>query len=89
MTANETGTESLHTPYVRSLRNWRQDDLGRWVSTEATEELWEIVCAQCGDDQGPVDRQMAAVRSLRGPYSSRDRAEHVARRHVMERDKLS
>jgi hypothetical protein len=29
---------------------------------------WEVVCEECGDDAGPVDRQSARVQDLRGPY---------------------
>jgi len=84
-TGNENDPGPRHLPGVRHLRvGWRTDAHGQWVADAIDESQWEVVCVQCGDDDGPADRLLPDVRTLRGPYPSRHRAEHAARRHERE-----
>jgi hypothetical protein len=60
--------------YTRADDGWR-------VSPEVVPFAWEVVCAECGDDGGPVELQPEAARALRGPYRTRDEGWRVAMRH--------
>jgi hypothetical protein len=44
---------------------------------------FEVICAACGDIDGPVEYQPPVAQALRGPYSSRKAAEKVARNHEL------
>ena len=71
-----------HFPYARRSRTgWQQKPDGAWVSSSEDPEEWEVFCEQCGDTDGPVERQSEPVRRIRGPYSSKHKAEHVATKH--------
>jgi len=84
-TGNENDSDPVHLPYVRHVHlGWRHDQYGRWVSDQEDEAQWEVVCIQCGDDEGPADRQTPGVQRLRGPYPSRHKARHAAGRHEAE-----
>ena len=63
---------------------WQHDQFGRWVSDREDEAQWEVVCVQCGDDEGPADWQTPGVQRLCGPYPSRHKARHAAGRHEAE-----
>jgi len=77
--------EHHHFPYARRLRlGWRHDADGRWISDLEDERLWEVLCAECGDTDGPADKQTEQIRHLRGPYSSEHKAKHVAKKHFDE-----
>jgi hypothetical protein len=76
------GPDSGHYPYARQVRTgWRRDPAGQWTYDGLDDHLWEVFCEQCGDTDGPAEDQEPAVRQLRGPYSSKHRAEHGATRH--------
>jgi len=80
-TGNETD-EHLHQPYVRHVHTeWQRDGHGQWVSETWDPKHWEVVCTQCGDDEGPAEVQGTDVRVLRGPYGSKHNAEHAAHKH--------
>ena len=71
-----------HTPYARPLNeDWTKDATGRWQSGSVDANSWEVICAECGDTDGPVETQSAAVRARRGPYRSKRKAEHAATKH--------
>jgi hypothetical protein len=71
-----------HFPGVRKLRSeWHQDAAGAWESSAGDPDRWEVVCAQCGDTDGPADGQPEAARQLRGPYGSKRRAGRAAVKH--------
>jgi len=83
-TGNENDSEPVHAPYVRHVHmGWSHDQYGRWVSSQ-DESQWEVVCIQCGDDEGPADEQTESLRQLRGPYPSQHKARHAARTHEGE-----
>jgi len=85
LTGNESDGVSRHFPYVRNVPlDWDRDEYERWVPGTLAGSEWEVICVQCGDDEGPAQSQSDTVRNLRGPYSSKHRAEHVARRHAAE-----
>ncbi len=70
-----------HHPRVRSVPQiWHQDSAGNWNAEGATAQ-WEVYCEQCGDSDGPADRQFPPARELRGPYKTRHQARHAAARH--------
>lgn len=84
-TGNETDSDPVHLPYVRHVHtSWRHDEYGRWVADGQEDSRWEVVCVQCGDDEGPADRQAGAIKELRGPYATKRKAGHAARRHEQE-----
>jgi hypothetical protein len=71
-----------HFPYARRARtDWQQNADGSWVSSSEDPKEWEVFCEQCGDTGGPRDLQPEAVQTIRGPYSSKHKAEHVATKH--------
>jgi hypothetical protein len=71
-----------HFPGVRPLRSgWQVGAAGAWESSGEDLGQWEVVCAQCGDEDGPADSQPEAARQLRGPYGSRRRAGRAAVQH--------
>ncbi len=71
-----------HYPYARHVRlGWGRNSAGVWESSSEDPRLWEVFCAQCGDTDGPADIQPANAKELRGPYSSKHKAEHVAKQH--------
>jgi hypothetical protein len=43
-----------------------------------------VLCAECGDTDGPSETQSASVQHLRGPYSSKHKAQHAATKHFDE-----
>ena len=77
----DTGLNRGHYPYARRLRvGWTRTPSG-WAYASEDDHLWEVFCAECGDTDGPADRQSPEVQRLRGPYESEHRAKHVADRH--------
>jgi hypothetical protein len=79
------GAEHHHFPFARrQLLDWRQDADGRWSSDREDEHLWEVLCAECGDTDGPAENQAEPVRRLSGPYAGGHKAKHVATRHFEE-----
>jgi len=58
----------------QSGQNWRYEDVSR--------DQWEIICRDCGDDEGPPQRQSAAVSLLRRPIVGRTRAQAALQHHV-------
>lgn len=87
LTGNENDSVVLHYPFVRHVRlRWHRDAHGRWESDEFDDSQWEVVCPQCGDEDGPIDELRAEARELRGPYSSEHKARHAAERHTHEWD---
>ena len=82
--ADDSGQQppSGHYPYARPLRTgWTRTATGDWVAFAEDPHQWEVYCQQCGDTDGPADDQPDRARELRGPYSSKHKAEHVAKRH--------
>jgi hypothetical protein len=74
-----------HFPHARRLRvGWRVEDDGHWTYDREDEHLWEVLCAECGDTDGPSDNQREPARRLRGPYASEHKAKHTASRHFDE-----
>jgi hypothetical protein len=63
---------------------WRQEGTGQWVADARDGEQWEVVCAQCGDTDGPLEGQTPPVRELRGPYANKHRARHAASKHFKQ-----
>ena len=73
---------SGHHPYARPVHSgWRRTPAGHWESTSEDDHQWEVVCEECGDTDGPISSQSETVRTLRGPYPTKHRAEHVVKRH--------
>jgi len=69
-----TGNENddlahLHRPYVRHVQ---------------TDSRWEVICAECGDNEGPSEDQSPAIQQLRGPYPTEHKAERAAHAHERE-----
>lgn len=76
------GPDPGHYPYARPVRlGWRRDAGGHWAYDMVDEHQWEVLCAQCGDTDGPATDQSPEVQALRGPYRSKHRAKHVADKH--------
>ena len=45
------------------------------------ESRWEVICAECGDNEGPSEDQNPVIQQFRGPYPSEHKALHVAHAH--------
>lgn len=74
-----------HTPYVRLvILSGHQDKYGQLVPELVDERSWELICRECGDNEDLANAQSQAVRSLRGPYPTKHKAEHLARRHAQQ-----
>ncbi len=62
-------TTAGHYAVCRPVRlSWFENDHGEWHWLHTDDGLWEVICAQCGDRDGPPDHQEAEIRELRGPY---------------------
>ena len=71
-----------HFPYVRPLRlGWAQAEDGSWHHASEDHHKWEVVCAQCGDTDGPANRQHEPAKTLRGPYDSKHAAHRAVKHH--------
>jgi len=55
-------------------QDWRYEDVSR--------DQWELVCRDCGDDEGPPQRQTANVRLLRRPIVGPTRAQTALQHHL-------
>ncbi len=55
-------------------QDWRYEDVSR--------DQWEIICRDCGDDEGPLQRQTADVSLLRKPIVGRPRAQTALQHHL-------
>ena len=75
-----------HFPYARRLRlDWTQAQDGSWHHANKDDpHRWEVVCAQCGDIDGPADRQPEPARSLRGPYDGKHSAHRAVKHHEQQ-----
>jgi len=74
--------DSGHYPYARPLRGgWRKQSNGTWESTLEDEQECEVICEQCGDSGDRIEDQPEAAQALRGPYPSKHKATHVAKKH--------
>jgi len=84
---DENDPEHQHYPYVRHVRvALHRDGYGQWMSESWENSQWEVICAECGDTEGPLDEQTVEVRRLRGPYVSRHKAERAAHGHERRED---
>ncbi len=82
---DSSGADHHHYPYARQVRvGWHRDAAGKWAYTSVDDHLWEVVCQQCGDTDGPVENQAPEVRKLRGPYRGKHQAKHAAGKHFGE-----
>ena len=71
-----------HFPGARRLHvDWSKDESGEWTYGSLDLDRWEVVCAECGDTDGPAAEQSAVVQQLRGPYSNERHAERAAEDH--------
>jgi hypothetical protein len=74
-----------HYPFARRVRHgWVRTADGVWVSSSEDPKQWEVFCEQCGVLEGPPEVQSEPSLKLRGPYSSKHKAEHVAKAHFEE-----
>ncbi len=55
-------------------QDWRYEDVSR--------DQWELVCRDCGDDEGPPQRQTADVSLLRRPIVGPTRAQTALEHHL-------
>jgi hypothetical protein len=80
--SDDTHPFSGHHPYARPLHTgWSKNAHGHWQSSSEDDHQWEVFCEECGDTDGPVKLQSEKVRTLRGPYTSKHKAEHAAKLH--------
>ena len=71
-----------HCPYARPLQlHWSRLADGTWTSDSQDLHQRDVFCVQCGDKDGPIAMQVESARLLRGPYSSKHKAVHAAKRH--------
>jgi hypothetical protein len=74
-----------HYPYARRVRlGWRRTADGVWAHSSEDPKQWEVFCEQCGAEEGPPELQPDAAQKLRGPFSSKHKAEHAAKKHFDE-----
>jgi hypothetical protein len=70
-----------HYPYVRPLQlEWQELPTG-FRARASDERRFEVICAACGDIDGPAHYQSASVQALRGPHDTKKLAEKIARTH--------
>jgi len=67
---------------VRRVRLGWHEAGGGWRYEDVSRDMWEIICRDCGDTQGPPQHQNAAVRRLRTPVTGRDRALKALQQHL-------
>ena len=71
----------VHYPYVRPLQlDWQELPTG-FRARGNDPYRFEVICAACGDIDGPPDCQPFAAQQLRGPYESKRIAEKISQRH--------
>jgi len=71
----------VHYPYVRPLQlDWQELPTG-FRARSNDPYRFEVICAACGDIDGPLDYQPLAAQQLRGPYESKRMAEKTSQRH--------
>lgn len=71
-----------HLPVVRPERiRWTRGQDGRWSASGEDEHMWEVVCVECGDTDGPAECQPLPAQALRGPYPSERLARRAAKKH--------
>jgi hypothetical protein len=71
----------VHYPYVRPLQlDWQELPTG-FRAKRNDPYRFEVICAACGDIDGPLQYQPSVAQQLRGPYESKRLAEKVAQRH--------
>jgi hypothetical protein len=71
-----------HTPSTRiQPASYTREDDGWRVTYHDDPNVWEVICPDCGDDGGPIENQSAEVRTLRGPYPTKDEAWRVVVKH--------
>jgi hypothetical protein len=76
------GPDPGHYPYARPVRlGWCRDAGGHWAYDMVDEHWWEVICAQCGDTDGPATGLSPEAQALRGPYKGKHRAKRVADKH--------
>lgn len=79
--AHKTPQVERHYPYVRPLQlDWEERPSG-FRAARSDESRFEVICAACGDNDGPPEYLSWAVQELRGPYELKKVAEKVARDH--------
>ena len=72
---------AVHYPYVRPLQlEWQELPTG-FRARSNDPYRFEVICAACGDIDGPLEYQPYAAQQLRGPYESKHLAEKVSQRH--------
>jgi len=72
---------AVHYPYVRPLQlEWQELPTG-FRARSNDPYRFEVICAACGDIDGPLEYQSYAAQQLRGPYESKHLAEKVSQRH--------
>jgi hypothetical protein len=77
-------TPVQHFPYIQPLQlEWEQTPTG-FKPHRQDPNRFEVICARCGDSDGPIYNQPAACQRLRGPYDSRRSAMRAARNHQRE-----
>jgi hypothetical protein len=77
-------TPVQHFPYIQALQlEWERTPTG-FKPHRQDPNRFEVICARCGDSDGPIYNQPAACQRLRGPYDSRRSAMRAARNHQRE-----
>jgi len=67
---------------IRRVRlGWHQAGQD-WRYADVSRDQWEIVCRDCGDDEGPPQRQTADVSLLRRPIVGPTRAQTALQHHL-------
>lgn len=79
--ANTPFAEYEHRPYVRPLQTGWIEEPTAFRATGSDPDRFEIICASCGDIDGPIEYQPVLAQQLRGPYESRREAERICRLH--------
>jgi hypothetical protein len=71
----------VHYPYVRPLQlDWQELPTG-FRAGRNDPYRFEVICAACGDIDGPLEYQPSAAQQLRGPYEAKRIAEKISQRH--------
>jgi hypothetical protein len=82
LSRSATKPDTAHYPYARPRRGgWQKQPDGTWKSTIEDPHEWEVICEQCGDKSGRFEDQPEAATELRGPYNSKHKATHIAKKH--------
>lgn len=72
--------QAINAALQPTKMSWSVDN-GSWLIHEWSKQF-EVVCPECGDNDGPFDQQPTEVRAVRGPHPDEHVGTRALRRHL-------